>query len=576
MKQKIYDFLKKEYPDINFDVSYPPLPRRSLGEGGPEGFGDYSTNIAFLLARRSPPEQHGRAGLGEGGLAKITEEVIGKLRSNFPNEFEKIESAKNGFIPYETGARSEPSRSRSGFINFYLSKEWLKKNLPKSLDFPNTGNGKTVIIEYSQPNIAKFMHVGHLRSTILGDALANIYTALGYKVIRWNYLGDWGTQFGKLIAAYKMWGSDEKVKESPIETLNALYVRFHEELKNRPELEDLGRAEFKKLEEGDEENKKLWEWFRNESLKEFEKVYEILGIKFDTYIGESFFQNDLKPLVEEFKEKGIALESEGALIIKLDRFNLPPALIQRSDGASLYLTRDIAALKHRLKEYKPEKILYVVGNEQALHFEQLKAIAEIYGLDKAEVNHIKFGLILGENKKKLSSRKGGAIAINELIDKAIELSGKDVGIGALKYSILKEHRNTDIVFNWEKILDLKGDSGPYLQYTHARLRGIKSKAGEIGKADFIILEKEAELSLMKKIIKFPEAVVMAAQANLSNVLTLYLYELCNLANKFYELSPVIQEEDEKIKNARFGLVVLTASVLERGLNLLGIEAPERI
>ncbi|MEK7579819.1 MAG: arginine--tRNA ligase [Patescibacteria group bacterium] len=547
MKKQIQEFLRKEHPDIDFAVSYPP-----------EGLGDYSTNIAFLLARQS---------LGEGGLAKKTGgnpqklalSIVEGLRNEFKNQFEKIEIAKNGFI------------------NFYLSKKYLLDNLSEVLKFPDIGKSKTVIVEYSQPNIAKVMHVGHLRSTVLGDALANIYEALGYKVIRWNYLGDWGTQFGKLISAYKMWGKEEEVKTNPIETLNDLYVRFHDELKNRPELEEKGREEFKKLEEGDEENRKLWKWFKNESLKEFEKIYRILGVKFDTYTGESSFEKDLKPLVEELRNKGIAKESQGAVIISLDQFNLLPALIQRSDGASLYLTRDIAALKYRIKEYKPEKILYVVGNEQSLHFDQLKAIAKISGLDETEISHIKFGLILGKDKKKLSSREGGAVPIKELIDKAVELSGKAVGISALKYFILKEHRLSDIVFDWDRILNLKGDSGPYLQYTYARLASIKSKAGTISKSKNLeSLNKEIDVSLMKKMIKFPEILTLTVENNLTNILTLYLYELCNLINRFYESVPVLKEDDEKIRNARLGLVSLMIQILEKGFNLLGIEAPERI
>lgn len=559
MKYQIHNFLKKRYPTIDFDVSYPP-----------EGFGDYSTNIAFLLAKSRNAE-----------ISVVAEEVVKKLKKEFSREFEKIEIAKNGFV------------------NFYLSGQYIQNSLAEILKSPNIGQKKTVIIEYSQPNIAKIMHVGHLRSTILGDALANIYDSLGYKVIRWNYLGDWGTQFGKLIAAYKMWGKEEEVKKNPIESLNNLYVRFHEEVKSRPELEAVGREEFKKLEEGDNENKKLWEWFKEESLKDFGKTYEILGIKFDTYIGESFFQKDLKPLIEELKNKDLAEKSEGAIIIRLDKLNLSPALLQKSDGASLYLTRDIAALKYRFKEYDPEKIIYVVGNEQSFHFEQLKAIAGITGLDSSKIAHVKFGLILGEGKKKLSSRGGKVIAMRDLIEKAIEfarktveeknseLSGQEkddiskaVGIGALKYFILKEHRSSDIVFDWDKILDLKGDSGPYLQYTYARLVGIKNKASENVKLlnfeTLELLNKEVELLLMKKLVKFPEVVVMAAKNNLSNILTLYIYELCNLANKFYESSPVLQEENEALKNSRLALVDLTSRVLERGLALLGIQALDKI
>lgn len=564
MKQQIQEFLKKEYPGVDFTVSYPP-----------EGFGEYSTNAAFLLSKSRNLE-----------ISAAAEEIAGKLKHKFSKEFEKIEIAK------------------SGFVNLYLSKRYIMDNLAGVLKIPNIGQRKTVIVEYSQPNIAKVMHVGHLRSTLLGDALANIYESLGYKVVRWNYLGDWGTQFGKLIAAYKMWGSENEVKKNPIETLNGLYVKFHDEVKKNPELEERGREEFKKMEEGDKENRNLWEWFKNESLKEFEKIYELLGVRFDTYTGESFFQDVLKPLVTDLKDNGIAEESEGATIINLDEFNLPPALIQKSDGTSLYLTRDIAALKYRIKKYKPEKILYVVGNEQSLHFQQLKAIAEILE-DRGEMSkyrnilvHVKFGLVLGEDKKKLSTREGKIVAMRDLIDKSIEFArktveeknpelsdqekneiSKAVGIGALKYFILKEHRNSDIVFDWNKVLDLKGDSGPYLQYTYARLAGIIRKASPVKSLNsetFKFLNEEIELLLMRKLIKFLEAVVMATENNLSNVLTLYLYELCNLANKFYESVPVLQEEDEKTRSARLALVDLTSSILEKGLRLLGIKVLEKI
>ena len=547
--------MKQQYSSIDFDVSYPP-----------NGFGDYSTNIAFLISKYRNVD-----------ISAVAEEVVEKLKKEFPREFEKIELAQ------------------SGFVNLYLSKEFLKNNLSDVLKFPDIGRSKTVIIEYSQPNIAKVMHVGHLRSTLLGDAIVNIYESLGYKVIRWNYLGDWGTQFGKLIAAYKMWGDENEVKKNPIKVLNDLYVRFHEELKNRPDLEGSGRAEFKKLEEGDKENRNLWEWFKKESLAEFEKIYGILGVKFDTFTGESFFEKDLKPLIKELKDKEVAKESEGAIIVPLDKYGLPPALIQKSDGASLYLTRDIAALKYRIKEFKPEKILYVVGNEQSLHFEQLFAVARIIGFGDTELSHVKFGLILGEDRKKFSTREGRVVAMKDLIDKSVELArktveeknpeildnekddiSKAVGIGALKYFILKEHRNTDIVFDWKRILDLKGDSGPYLQYTYARLAGIRRKAPPVKLLNFKTLNKEIELLLAKKIIKFPEAVIAAAENNLSNILALYLYELCNLANKFYESAPVLQEEDEKIRNARLALVDLTSRVLEKGLGILGMEAPERV
>ncbi|MEK7195549.1 MAG: arginine--tRNA ligase, partial [Patescibacteria group bacterium] len=318
-------------------------------------FGHYSTNVALRLSRelKRPPME-------------IAREFAEKIRVDAPaGFFEKVEAMA------------------PGFINFWLSPDVLAEEFKrihanlKNFGKSEAGRSKTIIVEYSQPNIAKKMHVGHLRTTIIGDALANILELVGHKVIRWNYLGDWGTQFGKLIAAYKLWGDKKKVEDNPIEELQRLYVKFHDELKISPELEKKGQEEFKKLEEGDREDRKLWEWFKEESLKEFKKTYERLEVGFDIYIGESFYEKDIRPLIKRLTDAGVAEKSEGAIVVPVEKYGLPPALIQKSDGASLYLTRDIANLEYRLKKYKPAKILYVVGNEQSLHIEQLFAVAKI-------------------------------------------------------------------------------------------------------------------------------------------------------------------------------------------------------
>lgn len=537
-------------------------------------FGDYAVNVAFQLSK-----------LLHANPNEVANLLAERLNNKRPPEIAKIEIA-------------------GGYVNFFLAEKFLRKELAEihkdreSYGRLKIGKSETIIIDYSAPNIAKPMHVGHLRSTIIGDALANIYETLGYKVVHWNYLGDWGTQFGKLIAAYKLWGDKDEIKKNPIKTLEGLYVRFHEELKTKPELEQVGQEEFQKLEEGDKENRKLWEWFKKESLKEFEKMYGLLGVGFDTYAGESDYEKDLAPTVADLQKRGIAEIGEGgSVIVKLDKYNLPPALVQKSDGASLYITRDIALLKDRIKKYKPEKILYVVANQQTLHFQQLFAIAEILGLNSLKLEHIKFGLVLGEDKKKLSTREGNAVTLEEVINKAVKLArdivekknsslseeekeeiAQVVAVGALKYQDLKEHRNSDIVFDWQRMLDFTGNSGPYLQYTYARLSNIKNKAPRQawGKPDFELLTEKIENSLIKHFLDFPDVLGRAGETNLPNHLALYLYELANLANRFYETVPVIKDENLSRRAARLALVETAAAILKTGLGLLGVKVLEKI
>ncbi|MDO8492345.1 MAG: arginine--tRNA ligase [bacterium] len=542
-------------------------------------FGDYAVNIAFELAKqlKKLPQE----------VAQVLAEKIGKIK---PTEIERVEAI-------------------GGYVNFFLSDDFLRQSLVtihkgrETYGKSKIGRGQKIIVEYSQPNIAKQMHIGHLRTTVLGDALANIYKNLGYKVIRWNYLGDWGTQFGKLITAYKLWGTRSEVETDPIQTLNNLYVKFHQKLKEHPELNRRGQEEFAKLEAGDKENRKLWKWFHKLSIKKFEKIYKMLGINFDIWLGESHFEKDLKSLVDDLRKRGIAeIGEEEAIIIKLDQFNLPPALIQKGDGASLYLTRDIAALKYRLNKYKPAKLLYVVGNEQSLHFEQLFAVAKILGCDSTDIEHIKYGLVLGEDKKKMSTREGEAISLEEVIQKAINLARKivdkksqdlpkkekseiarTVALGALKYEMLKEHRNSDIVFSWEKMLDFTGNSAPYLQYTYARLVSILRKAGPIWRLsshvlrpDLKTLKETRELAIIKHLLNFPDTITDSARANLTNNLALYLYELSNLANRFYEITHILKDDNAPRRNARLILIQTTATVIQSGLKLLGIGVLEKI
>ncbi len=554
-----------------------------------ESQGHYSTNAALRLAKSENKKP-----------LELAKELKEKLQKSAPEGFfEKIEAAA------------------PGFINFWISPEALQKEfgaISSELDDygrGNLGKSKTVVIEYSQPNIAKKMHVGHLRTTIIGDALANIFEFLGYKVIRWNYLGDWGTQFGKLIAAYKLWGDKKKIEINPIEELQKLYVKFHDEVSAKggsasggknTDLDKRGQEEFKKLEEGDKENRELWYWFKKESLKEFEKIYEVLGVKFDSWIGESFYEKDLKPLVEKLLEKGIAERSEGSVIIPLGKSDIPPALIQKSDGASLYLTRDIANLSYRLKKYKPAKILYVVGNEQSLHFEQLFLTAKILGLTGAELVHVKYGLVLGEGSKKLATREGRAILLEEVLRKAIRFAREIVdkkatdtleaekekiaeaaGIGALKYNDLKENRTSDIIFDWEKMLDLSGDSAPYLQYTYARLRSIlrKSEIRNPKSETFRNLNSEIELRIIRKLLVFPDEVRRSEENLSTSNIANYLYKLAVLANQLYETTPILparggESINKERRQALLSLIEATASVLKTGLGLLGIKTLEAI
>ncbi len=537
-------------------------------------FGHYSTNVAmrFAKARGKKPLDLAQ---------ELTAEILQQARAGF---FEKVEAIT------------------PGFINFWLTKEALRNEFAavarrKNFGKSDIGGGKKVIVEYSQPNIAKALSLGHFRTTIIGDALANIFAAQGYEVVRWNYLGDWGTQFGKLVVAYKLWGDNGVVEKNPISELQKLYVHFHEEVKLNPDLEKQGQDEFRKLELGDEENRKLWQWFKDESLTDLKKIYAALGVDFDVWIGESFFEKDMKPLIAELVEKGVAERSDGALVVRLDEYNLPPALIEKSDGASLYFTRDIANIRYRLAKYQPMKILYVVSNEQSHHFEQLFAVAKKLGMDSAELIHVKYGLVLGESGKKLSTREGRTVSLEGTMQKAVALSravveekardlsddekdavAEAVGIGALKYNDLKENRMTDIVFDWDKMLDFTGESAPYVQYTYARLRSILRKAEGVNLdgPDFGRLDSEVELALMRKIFEYPDVVQKAGELYATSLLATYLYKLAAAANKFYETTPILKDEEVARRDARLVLVEVAARTISSGLNLLGIKTPEKI
>lgn len=562
-KQFLIEQIDKEAEGISFDVLIPPDP----------SLGDYSTNLAFVLAKKEGKQPF-----------NVAQALKKELENDEMNDICAIQVAPNGFL------------------NFFLKPEFLQGKLVEINNDENygqseEGKGKKVIVEYSSPNIAKPMHIGHLRSTIIGDALANVYEKLGYDVVRWNYIGDWGTQFGKLIAAFKKpgWLDEQAFQENPIQEMQRLYVKFHDELKNNPELEKEGQEEFRKLEEGDADNRKIWEMLRAKSITEFDKIYARIGIGADKLMSrsESDYEPKLKLITEELKQKGLVKESEGALIIELD--SLPPALLQKSDGATLYITRDIASLEDRIENYHPEKILYVVANQQALHFEQLFAVAKKLGWTDTELIHVKFGMVLGEDGKKLATREGRVVSLQEVMNKITALAfdtvkqknsdltddqakeiARVVGIGALKYNDLKQHPYSDITFDWKAMLDLSGDSGPYIQYTYARLANILNKAGKYDNGDVGMLIEPSVRSLMRQILDFPDIIMDCTKFCTLNGLALYLYELASFANKFYEQIHILEDENIQRRNARLVLINSVAKILKEGLSLLGVETLERI
>ena len=575
LKEELKKLISQKWNKISKKNDWPLIKWQDipLENQAENRYGDYSSPLAFILSKKTK----------ENPLS-IAELLKNEMTNISPSLISKIEIAGGGYL------------------NFFVSQEKLAEKLKEAYQkkekfgFSSEGKNKKIIVDYSSPNIAKPMHIGHLRSTIIGEALSNLYEFLGYKVVRWNYLGDWGTQFGKLIASYKLWGSEKAIKENAINNLLALYVRFHKEEEKNPKLEKIGQEEFKKLEEGDKENKRFWLWFKKASWKEFGKIYQALNIKFDVVLGESFFNQKALSIISFLKKKKIAEPSDGALIVPLDKFGLPPALIQKSDEATLYLTRELAALKYRLGKYQPKKIIYVVGNEQDLHFKQLSALVKILGWGKkTELIHIKFGLVLSNDKKKLSTRKGEIVDLKEVIneakekakkiikekhpqwpDKKIQKTGQIIAIGALKFNDLKEFRTADLVFNWEKMLDFSANSSVYLQYTYARINKIIAKAKRIGEYDLKLLNYPLEKLLIKKIIDFPEEIKNSAENYAPNNLAGFLLALADLTNKYYETVPVLKEKNKKRLNSQLVLLKTTASILKTGLKILGIETLREI
>lgn len=484
-----------------------------------------------------------------------------------------------------------------GFINIVINKEEISKEILDKIiaEGSNYGNGtkknETIVLDYSSPNIAKPFSIGHLRSTIIGASLKLIFEKGGYNTFGINHLGDWGSQFGKVIVAYKKWGNENSVSNNSLSELAKLYVRFHDEAKTNPSLEDEAREVFRELENGNKEYLKLWTWFRDESIKEALKLYDMLNVKFDSYNGEAFYNDKMDAVVKELEEKKLLVEDDGAMIVDLGE-SMPPALIKRRDGASLYMTRDLAAVFYRKKEYDFKKALYVVGNEQKLHFNQLRSVIDKMGYDYAnDIIHVNFGLVLQDGKK-MSTRSGRVVTLIDVLNEAINMAykqidaknpnlenkeevSKKIGIGAVIFNDLKNHRSLDYEFNLESMLKFEGQTGPYLQYTDVRIKSILNSVKMTNEFDYSLFEKPHYYALIKDIDEFGLNISKAMEDYAPSVICKYLLNLASDFNTFYGLEK-INNEDEIIRNTNLKLLSAIKIVLEEGLRLIDINPLERM
>ena len=494
----------------------------------------------------------------------------------------------------------------NAYVNIFIKRAYFAGQLVNEVvhageDYSKSdmGKGKTVIVEYSSPNIAKPFHIGHIRSTVIGNAIYNLYTELGYNTIRINHLGDYGTQFGKMIVAYRKWGNEEELKKNPIKTLLQYYTKFHQEAETHPELEDEARETFARLEAGEPEEVALWEKFRAYSLEEFKRVYDMLGIDFDSYTGESFFSDKMPAIVDEMRDKGLLVESQGAHIVDLEPYGMTPAVILKSDGSSLYATRDIAAAVYRKNHYNFDKCIYVVASQQNLHFKQWKKVLELMGYEwQKDCVHIPFGLVSLEEGT-MSTRAGRVVFLEDVLNNAIAKTkeimlqknpnaegvdevAKEVGIGAVIFQELSNNRIKDYVFSWDKVLNFDGETGPYVQYTHARACSVLRNATEaelakiaVGEYDANYITSDSAYSLIKLIYRVPEVIVDAAEKYEPSILTRHLVDVAQAFNKFYHDEHILVDNpDERL--AKLALVSASKTVIANCLGILGIQAPERM
>lgn len=512
---------------------------------------DIASSVAFLIKQGNPVE--------------IANNIVSKI------------SDKSGFDKIE---------AKGPFINFYFSdntKLEILKNVLKDGNYGSDKINKTIVIDYSSPNIAKPFGIGHLRSTIIGQAIYNLYKYLGYKCVGDNHIGDWGTQFGKLI--YQIKTKNVPLESLTIEKLEELYVDFHKQ--DNPELDQFARDEFKKLEQGDVENIRIWAECKRISLAEFDRIYDLLGVKIDYAYGESYYNELANHIIVELKERQIARQSEGAWIVEFD--DMPPCVLEKSDGASTYFARDLAAIKMRAEEFNPDIIAYEVGSEQSLYWKQVFATAKKMGLD-FNFKHIAHGLIRSKEGK-FSTREGNTIHLEDVINEAIDRSkdlikdstvanaddlAKQVGIGAIKYNDLSQDREKDIIFDWDKIINLKGNSGPYIQYAYARIQSVLEKAGsfELNEPPNNIEENESKL--ISKIFWFPEIIKVSAEKFAPHTLCNYIFSLAQDFSNFYNQNPILNADDENTKNFRLAICKATGEIIKISLDILGIDAPERM
>ncbi|WML42109.1 arginine--tRNA ligase [Neobacillus sp. OS1-2] len=508
----------------------------------------------------------------------IAQELSGKIQSPL---FEKVEVV-------------------GAYLNIFLNKKLVSEQLINSI-FEQRGHfadlefgaGGNITIDMSSPNIAKPFSMGHLRSTVIGNSIALITEKCGYKPIKINHLGDWGTQFGKLITAYKLWGDAEKVKQNPIKELLALYIKFHEVAEADPALEDQGRSWFKRLEDGDAEALSLWQWFRDESLKEFSRIYALMNVEFDSYAGEAFYNDKMERIVKLLEEKQLLIESDQAQVVELTDEQLPPCLIKKSDGATLYATRDLAAALYRKENYNFVQSLYVVGHEQSLHFKQLIAVLGKMSYEWSEkMIHVPFGMMLKDGKK-MSTRKGKVVLLEEVLNESIAMAhhnieeknpnlankdvvAKQVGVGAVIFHDLKNNRMNDIEFSLEEMLRFEGETGPYVQYTFARACSILRKANwQAGSQPETFTNSwDKEWKVASLLMEFAPAVKRACENYDPSQVAKYIVDLAQAFNKYYAEVKVLEDSTEK--QARLALVYSVTVVLKEGLRLLGIEAPEEM